>query len=104
MAGGIHVGDGSIIAANSVVTKSVPPYSIVGGNPAKVIKYRFHESIYNELLNIRWWDYELCDLFEFDLINPETFIKNFHKSTLKPRKSQLKRINLVNELSLATIS
>ena len=55
---GIKINDGSIVAACSVVTKDVPPYAIVGGNPAQVIKYRFtHEQI-QHLLNIKWWDWE----------------------------------------------
>lgn len=41
--GGVHIGTGSVIGAGSVVTKDVPPYAIVGGNPAKVIRYRFTE-------------------------------------------------------------
>jgi acetyltransferase-like isoleucine patch superfamily enzyme len=52
---GITVGTGSIIAANAVVTKDVPPYAIVAGNPAKVLKYRFSDSIIDELLTLEWW-------------------------------------------------
>ena len=56
---GINIGDGAIIAAQSVVTRNVEPYSIVGGNPAKEIRKRFDESIIQELLNICWWDWEI---------------------------------------------
>lgn len=52
---GIEIGDGSIIAAGTVVTKPVPPYAVVGGVPAKVIRYRFDEPTIAALLNWRWW-------------------------------------------------
>lgn len=68
---GVTIGDGSIIAARSVVTKDVPPYSIVGGVPAKVIKYRFSNDVINELLNIRWWAYGLNALIDVDLDNAD---------------------------------
>jgi len=55
---GIKIGDGAIIAANSVVNKDVEPYSIVGDNQAKHIKYRFNKSQINDLLKIKWWDWE----------------------------------------------
>ena len=53
----LTIGDGAVIAANSVVVKDVPPYAIVGGNPAKVIKYRFDEKTISRLQALRWWDW-----------------------------------------------
>lgn len=55
---GVKIGDGAVIASGAVVTKDVPPYAIVGGNPAKVIKYRFDPEIIDKLLKIRWWDWD----------------------------------------------
>ena len=55
---GVIIGDGSIIATNSHVTSNVKPYSIVGGNPAKLIKYRFDDEIIQKLLEIKWWDWD----------------------------------------------
>jgi virginiamycin A acetyltransferase len=56
---GIHIGDGAIIAAQSVVTRNVKPYSIMGGNPSQEIRKRFDESIIQEFLEICWWDWEI---------------------------------------------
>ena len=58
------IGDGAIIGAHSVVTHDVPPYAVVAGVPARVIKYRFTPEIIEKLLNLKWWDY------------PEDFIVN----------------------------
>lgn len=55
---GVTINDGSIIGANSIVTKDVPPYSIVAGNPASIIKYRFEEETIEKLLKIKWWDFD----------------------------------------------
>lgn len=55
---GIHIGQGAVVAAGSVVTKDIPPYAIVGGIPAKIIKYRFSEEIIAELLKV---DYSRLD-------------------------------------------
>lgn len=54
---GITIGDGAVIAANAHVVKNVDAYSIVGGNPAKHLKYRFNESIRNRLIEIQWWNF-----------------------------------------------
>jgi virginiamycin A acetyltransferase len=56
---GATIGDGAIIGTNSVVTKDVEPYSIVGGNPAKLIKKRFSDDEIKGLLEIKWWDWEI---------------------------------------------
>lgn len=53
---GVTIGDGAIVASGAVVTKDVPPYAIVGGVPAKVIKYRFEPNDIEFLLNLKWWD------------------------------------------------
>lgn len=57
--GGITIGDGVIIAANSTVVRDVPPYSIVGGNPAQIIRMRFSDEKIKRLLNLKWWDWDI---------------------------------------------
>lgn len=53
---GLRIGDGAIIGANSLVTKDVPPFAIVVGSPAKILKYRFDDKIICALQEIKWWD------------------------------------------------
>ncbi len=61
---GVKIGDGSIIAAYSVVTRDVEPYSVVGGNPARFIKKRFDDELIETLLRLKWWDLEAEELVE----------------------------------------
>lgn len=76
---GVKIGDGAVIGAKAVITKDVEPYSIVAGNPAKLIKYRFDEKYIDKLLEIKWWDWDIKKIEQnFDLIlseNVEKFIE-----------------------------
>lgn len=55
---GVTIGNGAVISANSTVTRNIPPYAIVGGSPAKVIRYRFDDSIIDHLEVLEWWNWD----------------------------------------------
>ncbi len=69
--GGVKIGDGAIVGAGSIVTKSVEPYSVVVGSPAKIIRFRFSKDEINHLNKLQWWDWE------------EEKIKKNHKNLLQ---------------------
>ncbi|MDL2409702.1 hypothetical protein PY650_29585 [Rhizobium calliandrae] len=56
---GVHIGAGAIIAAASVVTRDVPSYAVVEGNPAAIIRMRYPDEITSEILDIPWWDWPI---------------------------------------------
>jgi acetyltransferase-like isoleucine patch superfamily enzyme len=91
---GIKIGTGAIIASNSLVTKDVPPYAIVGGIPAKLIRYRFDEITIGRLLESGWWRFNFSDFKGIDLeseINDyldkvEERVSNSSIEEFKPKK------------------
>ncbi|MBK6264523.1 chloramphenicol acetyltransferase [Marivirga sp. S37H4] len=56
---GVKIGNGAIIGSNAIVSKDIPPYAVVGGIPAKIIKYRFEQNIISKLNRLAWWDWPL---------------------------------------------
>ncbi|WP_275695529.1 CatB-related O-acetyltransferase [Fredinandcohnia quinoae] len=77
---GIVIGNGAVVAADAVVTKDVPPYAIVGGNPAKVIKYRFSNEIIDKLNKIKWWnwkDNKIMESKDYITGNVDDFVSKF---------------------------
>lgn len=63
---GVVIGDGAIVGAESVVTKDVAPFSVVAGNPARLIRMRYSDDVIQQLLKIRWWDYSIEELDGID--------------------------------------
>lgn len=72
--GGVAVGTGAIVGHSAVVTKDVPPYGIVVGNPGRVIKYRFPKALIERLLASEWWRYRFTDFAGMDFTKPEIFL------------------------------
>jgi acetyltransferase-like isoleucine patch superfamily enzyme len=101
---GVTIGDGALIAARSVVTRDVPPYAIVGGVPAKVIKYRFEPEIVEELLRLSWWKYGLTALPGVDFTDIRQAIAmidhNIGTGVARPYQSPLVRFDNERRYSL----
>lgn len=77
--GGVKIGDGAVIGMNATVTKDVPPYAIVGGLPAKIIKYRMNDKQIKKMLKIKWWNWspELIKERREDFSNIDDFIRKY---------------------------
>lgn len=71
---GVTIGDGAVIGANTVVTKDVAPFTIVAGNPARVIRQRFGDALIERIQRVRWWQYKFTDFNGLTLEEPERFL------------------------------
>lgn len=76
---GVTIGDGAVVAAGSFVSKDVAPYSIVGGTPAKLIRFRFDHETIIDLLNNKWWDLSVDELEHIDFSDIKKSIEQFKK-------------------------
>lgn len=104
LARGIKIGTGAVVAAFSVVTKDVEPYTIVAGNPARPKKRRFSDEMCERLLASQWWDYAFTDFMGMDTLNPDRFLDQFgvavSSGTIKPFVTE--KINLHKEFARIT--
>ncbi|RAZ50388.1 hypothetical protein [Campylobacter hyointestinalis] len=97
---GITLYTGCVVAQNAIVTKDVPPYAIVGGSPARILKYRFDEATINRLLGLKWWEYHFADFDRIDnkkdinyyLDELEGRIQNHAIKPFNPRKMEFKEL------------
>jgi acetyltransferase-like isoleucine patch superfamily enzyme len=80
---GVKIGHGAVVAAMAVVTKDVAPFSIVGGNPAKHIRYRFDEETRERLLQLAWWDWP-----HEKVLKAWPFLKNFDLDKLEQMSNE----------------
>nr|WP_225591084.1 CatB-related O-acetyltransferase [Pseudoxanthomonas sp. PXM03] len=78
---GITIGSGAIIAANSTVTGNVPPYAIIGGNPAKIIRFRFEFETIAQLIASRWWTYDPRAIFSGQSLEPSDLLATIGDAT-----------------------
>ena len=80
---GVHIGDGAIIGANSIVGSNIEPYSIVAGNPARLIRKRFDDDLISLLLKVKWWD---LPIEEINLLIPILSCDDLEKTKIELRK------------------
>ena len=93
---GITISNGAIVAAGSVVTKNVAANTIVGGNPARVIRRRPNEKVYEKLEDLKWWTYDLKDFVNLPFNEPENFVQQFEALSLSEMQ--------VTEMSLQSLA
>lgn len=82
---GVKIGDGAVIAAGAVVTRDVEPYAIVGGVPAKFIRYRFPPNLIKQLLSVKWWEFDGSGLQGVNFEDPATAISQIAERENKGR-------------------
>ncbi|BDR10663.1 CatB-related O-acetyltransferase [Comamonas thiooxydans] len=93
---GVTIGTGAVVGANSVVTKDIPPYAIVGGCPAKIIKYRFPDEIIEELLKSEWWELSKEDLENLPTGNVIEFIDSIKNTSNKKEFFKFESYSLIS--------
>jgi virginiamycin A acetyltransferase len=92
---GVTIGNGAVVAANSVVIEDVPPYAIVGGSPARVLSYRFSEDIISRLQQLEWWNWPTEKIIDhYDLFHQNLTLEMLNK--IIEREAIQNDVNQVN--------
>lgn len=97
---GIKIGNGAVIAACSVVTKDVPPYAVVAGSPARIIKFRFDFEIINRLIMSKWWEYKFSDFnikADTHIIDFVDYIENINIERYTPEQLTFGDLKVTNK-------
>jgi acetyltransferase-like isoleucine patch superfamily enzyme len=101
---GVTIGHGAVIGSRAVVVKDVPPYAIVGGVPARILKYRFSPKIIEELLRLNWWNYGVSALDEVDFTDIEQAVRmidrNIRDGRVEPYAGSLAHIDTEEQVTL----
>ncbi|WP_336961458.1 ATP-grasp domain-containing protein [Sphingobium aquiterrae] len=97
---GITIGHGAVVAAGALVVKDVPPFAIVGGAPAKVIRYRFDQATIARILDVAWWRYHVRDLAGLDVTDIHGFLDALERRVARGEIEDYRppRINIAEEL------
>lgn len=101
---GVTIGHGAVIGSRAVVVKDVPPYAIVGGVPARILKYRFAPDIIDELLRLSWWNYGVSALDAVDFTDIEQAVhmidRNIREGRAEPYAGKLAHIDTEDQVTL----
>ncbi len=84
IAAGVTIGDGAVVAANAVVSKDVPPYAVVAGNPAVIKKWRIAPTLISAMLRVRWWRFAPWQLQHLDPARPQIFLSGVQEMKGEP--------------------
>lgn len=100
---GVKIGTGAIISPNTLITKDVPPYAIVEGNPSMIVGYRFDESIIKRLLDSQWWNFNPTDIVGIDFSDIQSALNEIFNLKLhyQLRNETLLKNSLSNNASLS---